>query len=299
MNRYIYWIGALMVLVSAFCFALKGIFIKMAYQYGIDSISLLTLRMVFSAPVYVVVAGYWAFQNPNAKFTPQQWGWVIGLGIVGYYVSSFFNFLGFQYITAGLERVLLFTYPTFVLIINALLRHKAITRLQLGALALTYTGILIAFFENFNSTEHQNLPLGSFWVILSGLTYAFYLVGTDSVLGQVNVQKFTSFAMLSATVVTVGHCFWTNGLQIWHYPADVYWITIGMAIFSTAIPTFLLAAGLKRVGASNTSILNSIGPIFTIMLATTVLGENISLLQIFGTLLVLFGVFLIGWKGRK
>ncbi|MCU0338375.1 MAG: DMT family transporter [Spirosomaceae bacterium] len=299
MNRYAYWLGALMVLVSAFCFALKGIFIKMAYEYGIDTISLLTLRMGFSAPIYAVVAASWAAKNPDAKFTKPQWWWVAGLGIWGYYVSSYLNFLGFHYITAGLERVLLFTYPTFVLIINAVVRKKSVTRLQVGALALTYAGILVAFFENLDTGQNQNVGLGALWVILSGLTYAFFLVGSEKTLGQIDTQKFTSYAMLSATVATLVHCFLQNGLRIWHYPARVYWIALGMAIFSTAIPTFLLAAGIKRVGASNTSIINSIGPIFTIFLATTALGEYISWLQIFGTLLVLFGVFLIGWKGKK
>jgi len=300
MNRTNYWVGALMVLVSAFCFALKGIFIKMAYEFHIDTISLLALRMGLSAPIYLFVAFRLAAKQPaQAKFTPNEWLWVAGLGVWGYYVSSYLNFLGFKYITAGMERVLLFTYPTFVLFINAIFRKKPVTQLQIGALALTYVGIALAFMENIDSHQQTNLPLGAFWVILSGLTYAFFLVGGDKTIAQVGPEKFTTYGMLAAAVATFLHCWVANGLQIWHYPAQVYWIGLAMAIFSTAIPTFLLAAGMKRVGASNTSIINSIGPIFTIFLATTLLGETISALQIFGTLLVLLGVFLIGWKGKK
>ncbi|MFN4146954.1 MAG: DMT family transporter [Runella sp.] len=299
MTQKNYWLGAAMVIFSAFCFALKGIFIKLAYQYPIDTISLLTLRMGFAAPFYVLVAFRLWYQRKVPIFSQKDWFWVVGLGVLGYYVSSYLNFLGFHYISAALERVLLFMYPTFVLIINVVLRGKKVTHLQLVALTLTYSGIFLAFSENIGAISAQNLTLGAFWVILSGLTYAFFLVGSDKILTHIGSEKFTVFAMLSATVAVFLHCLMANGFQIWHYPIQVYLIGLGMAIFSTVVPTFLLAAGIKRVGASNTSLLNSIGPIFTIFLATIVLDEFISLLQILGTFLVLLGVFLIGWKGRN
>ncbi|TAH13807.1 MAG: DMT family transporter [Runella slithyformis] len=294
-----YWTGVFLVFCSAFCFALKGIFIKMAYQYGIDSISLLTLRMVFSAPIFASVAYRLSTKTNQVKVSQLQWRWVVALGVWGYYVSSYFNFLGFQYITAGLERVLLFTYPTFVLLINAVFRKKKITSTQAAALLLTYAGILLAFLQNTGVLQQKDLLLGAFWVILSGFTYAIYLVGSDGIISQIGPQKFTAYAMLAATVPTVLHCALANGLNIFHFVPQIYWIGITMAILVTALPTFMLAEGIKRLGSSNTSIINSIGPVFTIVLATSVLGETISGLQIVGTLLVLLGVFLIGWKGKK
>jgi drug/metabolite transporter (DMT)-like permease len=294
-----YWTGAFLVLCSAFCFSLKGIFIKSAYQYGIDSISLLTLRMAFAAPFFAFVAYRLTRQPTHTHLSNKQWWSVAALGIWGYYVSSYFNFLGFNYITAGLERVLLFTYPTFVLFVNAIFRKKKISSLQSVALLLTYAGILLAFWQNTDIGQQKNLFWGAFWVILSGFTYALYLVGSEGVIPQIGPEKFTSYAMLAATVPTFLHCFAANQLNIFDFQPQVYWIALAMGIFSTALPTFMLAEGIKRLGSSNTAILNSVGPVFTIVLATFVLGETISGWQMVGTFLVLLGVFLIGWKGKK
>lgn len=299
MTKSYYWVGTLLVFFSAFCFALKGIFIKLAYQYHIDTISLLALRMGFALPIFVFFAIRFSSKSQNVKFSRTEWIWVAALGITGYYFSSFFNFEAFNYISASLERILLFIYPTFVLIINALFRKKPITRLQLLALGLTYTGILIAFLQNVEAGQQKNLLLGAFWVILSGFIFALYLVGGDKIIPQVGPQKFTVYAMISATIPTLIHCFWVNRFQIWHYPVEVYWIGITMAIVVTVLPTFALAEGIKRIGSSNASIIASIGPIFTIFLATYILDEYISLHQVFGTLLVLLGVFLISWRGKK
>lgn len=299
MTRPYYWLGAIFVFFAAFCFAMKGIFIKLAFRHEIDAISLLTLRMGLSVPFYGLIAWWLSSQKDNVRFTPKQWLWVVSMGITGYYFASYFNFLAFHYITASLERILLFIYPTFVLLINAFFRKKAITKLQIGAVALTYTGIVLAFAQNVDSSQQKDLFWGSFWVIISGLVYAVYLVGSDKIISQIGAQKFTAYAMIAATVPTVVHCFVENGLHIGHYPSEVYWIGLVMALFITVLPSFALTEGIKRIGSGNAAIIASIGPVFTIFVATVVLGEQISALQIVGTLLVLLGVFLIGWKGNK
>ncbi len=297
MSRF--WIGFILVFLSAFCFACKGILIKLAYQYQIDSISLLTLRMLFALPFYVGMALHLAWRGPPAPvLTLRQWIVLGLLGITGYYFASFFNFLGLVYVTASLERILLFTYPTFVLLLNAVGFGQRVTRLQLVALLLTYVGILIAFVGNVDHTKQNNILLGAFWVILSGLVYAIYLVGSDRMIARVGSQRFTCYAMIAATVPTVLHCAWQNGLHLSAFPRPVYWLGLSMGIFVTVIPTFMMAEGIRRVGSGNTSIIGSIGPIFTIILSALVLHERITGLQLFGTLLVLGGVFLIGWKGK-
>ncbi|RYC67652.1 DMT family transporter [Spirosoma sordidisoli] len=293
------WIGFLLVFLSAFCFACKGILIKLAYQYSIDSISLLTLRMLFALPFYIGIAVHLSRMAPAPSLSGRQWGLLAILGITGYYLASFFNFLGLVYITASLERILLFTYPTFVLLMNALGFGRRVTRLQLLALLLTYAGILVAFVGNIETTRQTNVLLGGFWVVLSGLVYAIYLVGSDRVIVGVGPQRFTCYAMMAATVPTVLHCALENGLQLGGYPWPVYALGLGMGIFVTVIPTFMMAEGIRRVGSGNTSIIGSIGPIFTIVLSTTILQERISWQQMVGTLLVLTGVFLIGWRGNK
>jgi drug/metabolite transporter (DMT)-like permease len=299
MTRTSYWIGAFLVFLAAFCFAMKGVLIKLAYQYSIDSISLLTLRMLFALPFYVGIALNLAKKSPPVQLTIRQWITLAMLGITGYYFASFFNFLGLVYITASLERILLFVYPTFVLLMNALGFGRRVTRLQLFALLLTYGGILLAFVGNIETTQQKDVLLGAFWVILSGVVYAIYLVGSDRMIARIGSQRFTCYAMIAATVPTVLHCIIENGLHLGGYPLPVYALGLSMGIFVTVIPTFMIAEGIKRVGSGNASIIASIGPIFTIILATTILHETISTEQIIGTLLVLTGVFLISWRGNR
>ncbi|WP_428653730.1 DMT family transporter [Runella sp.] len=299
MSKTYYWLGVFFVFFAAFCFALKGIFIKLAYRYEIDTISLLTLRMGIALPFYLFFAFRVSSKENNVRLNMREWAWVAGLGVIGYYISSYFNFFGLNYISAGLERILLFIYPTFVLLINAVFLKKKVTKVQLMALGLTYSGILLAFLQNIEPGQQKNVALGAFWVILSGLTYSLFLVGGDRVIPKVGTQKFTVYAMIAATIPIVIHCFAVNRLQIWQYPPQVYWIGLCMAIFVTVLPTFAITEGIKRVGSGNASIIAGIGPIFTIFLATGILGETIAPLQILGTLLVLLGVFLISWKGKK
>lgn len=297
--RFRYWTGALLVFLAAFCFALKGVLIKIAYSYSIDSISLLTLRMVFSLPFYGLIAFRLSRRLPPARLSVRNWVWVGVLGATGYYLASYANFLGLVYIQASLERILLFVYPTFVLLLGATLYRRRVTRLQVVALALTYSGIIIAFVPNLGLSGQKNIWLGAFWVILSGLIYAVYLVGSDSMIPRLGSQRYTCYALMAATLPIILHCWAANGLALFHYSMPVYALSLLMAVVVTVIPTFMMSEGIKRVGSGNASIIGSIGPIFTIVLATTLLGEVISLYQLIGTALVLFGVFLIGWKGRK
>jgi drug/metabolite transporter (DMT)-like permease len=302
-TRSQYWLGAFLVFLAAFCFAMKGILIKLAYQYSIDSISLLTLRMLFALPFYVVIALNLNRKLPPARLTTREWLVLAMLGITGYYFASFFNFLGLVYITASLERILLFVYPTFVLLLNAMggfgRQAARPTRLQVVSLGLTYAGIILAFVGNIETSAQKNVLLGAFWVILSGLVYAVYLVGSDQMIARVGAQRFTCYAMMAATAPTVLHCLVQNDLQLGGYPEPVYWLGMSMGLFVTVLPTFMIAEGLKRVGSGNASIIASVGPIFTIFLSTSILHETISLAQIIGTLLVLLGVFLIGWRGNS
>lgn len=298
--RTLYWVGALCVFLAAFCFALKGVLIKVGYSYGVDSIDLLTLRMLFSMPFYLGTLLWLSRRLPPLHLPANQWAMVALLGVTGYYLASYTNFLGLLYIDASLERILLFCYPTFVLLMNAVVLKRRVSGLQWLALALTYIGILMAFLPHLSSDENAHaIWLGAFWVVLSGLIYAIYLVGSDTMIPRLGSQRYTCYALLAAVVPTVIHQAIENGLQLGHFPLRVYGLGLLMALVNTVIPTFLMSEGLKRVGSSNASIIGSIGPIFTIVLATSILGEHISGWQFIGTVLVLAGVFLIGWKGRK
>lgn len=299
-SRTRYWVGVLCVFVAAFCFALKGVLIKIGYRYHVSTIDLLTLRLLFSLPFYAGTLLWLARRLPPVHLPANGWVWVGTLGILGYYVASYTNFLGLLYIDASLERILLFCYPTFVLLMNAFFAKRRVSGLQWLALALTYLGILLAFLPHLGRGESQRaIGLGAFWVVVSGLVYAVYLVGSDSMIARVGSQRYTCYALLAATGPAVVHNALENGLQLGHFPRQVYGLCLLMALVNTVVPTFLMAEGIKRVGSSNASIVGSIGPIFTIVLATSMLGEHIAGWQFIGTALVLAGVFLVGWKGKK
>jgi len=239
-----------------------------------------------------------ARQGPTGPLTRKQWVILFLSGITGCYAASFLNFLGLVYITARLERILLFADLTFVLILNALNSGRPISRLQVVALGPTYTGIVIAFTGNIDATVQKDIMPGAFRVVLSRLVYAIYLVGSDRMIARLGAQRFTSYAVMAATVPAVLHCAFRNGLDLLQYPMPVYVPSLSMSAFATVIPTLMIAEGIRRIGSGDTSTVGSVGPIFIIALSVTILNELISREHIMGTLPFLAGIFLVNWRGK-
>ena len=308
--------GFLISLGGAILFSTKAILVKLAFRAThVDALTLLTLRMLLSLPFYLVAAFWGNRQQGNVRMTRRQWFWVVVLGLLGYYVSSFLDFVGLQYISAGLERLILFLYPSFAVVINAVAFRQRISRIQYAALALSYTGIGIAYFGELHiDTGNPNFYWGSFLVFLCAVTYAFYLSGTGRMVPVLGAAKFTTYSMLTATAAVLLHFFLrqaagghgqvTGGQfapqslagggsgTLWGYG-------ILLALVATVIPSFMLSAGMKRIGANNAAIVTSVGPVSTILQAHFFLGDAIFMEQVVGTVLVIIGVLMIGWKGRK
>jgi drug/metabolite transporter (DMT)-like permease len=299
--------GFLISFTGAILFSTKAILVKLAFHTThADAVTLLALRMLLSLPFYLLAAFWGSRQSGNIRMTPRQWFWVIGLGLLGYYLSSLFDFLGLQYISAGLERLILFLYPSFAVLINAALFRQRISRVQILALVLSYTGIGIAYFGELRiDTGNPNFYLGSFLVFLCSITYAFYLSGTGRMVPVLGAAKFTTYSMLTATLGVLTHFFVRqafgghaalptggNSGMLWGYG-------ILLALVATVIPSFMLSAGMKRIGANNAAIVTSIGPVSTILQAHFFLGDRIFAEQIVGTVLVIIGVLLIGWKESR
>jgi drug/metabolite transporter (DMT)-like permease len=219
---------------------------------------------------------------------------VLALGLIGYYLSSYFDFLGLQYITAALERLLLFIHPTFVLMIAAVLFKRRVTRRDVVAVVLSYLGIGLVFGREV-LTQPGNVALGAFWVLLSALFYAVYLVGSGRVVGRVGSMRFACYAGLVSSVALVSHYLITTPDRsvILSQPEPVYWLSLLMATVSTVLPIVLTAEGIRRVGASHASIVASVGPVATIFLGFVFLGEEITAIQLAGAALVLAGVLAI------
>ncbi len=286
-------VGALYVTVAAIAFSGKAIIIKLAYRYGVDALTLLALRMIFSAPLFFALA-WWAGRRGGVQpLAARDRNAVFVLGLVGYYLSSYCDFLGLQYITAALERLVLFLYPTFVMLFSALLFGRRITARDVMAVALSYVGIAIVF-ANDLATQPGNVALGSAWVLGSALLYATYLLGSGRLVGRVGSLRFACYAGAVSCVGVVAHFFATRpAALIASQPAAVYGYSALMAVASTVMPIVLTSEGIRRIGATHASILGSVGPVATIFMGFAFLGEAITAVQLAGAALVMAGVLAI------
>ena len=292
--------GFILAIAGSIMFSTKAIIVKKAFaDTHTDALTLLMLRMVFALPFFIGAAILSSNKKDNVTITPKQWGSIIGLGIFGYYLSSLFDFIGLQYISAGLERLILFLYPSFVLLINASIFRQKISGVQKIALALTYVGIAIAYVGELGADyNNPHFLLGSMLIFICAITFAIYLVGSGKVIPLVGATRFTAYAMLASTAGIFLHFFMVGNYN--NMPAGNSFWGYGflLAIVATVIPGFLVSNAMKKIGSNNVAIISSIGPVSTIIQAHFILGERIFFEQVIGTMLVIAGVILTGWKGR-
>ncbi|NOT76288.1 MAG: DMT family transporter [Cyclobacteriaceae bacterium] len=294
--------GVLIALAGAICFSTKAIFVKLAYRdTEVDAITLLALRMIFSLPFFVISAFVSSSKSSNVRFTAGQWIQIAIIGCLGYYVSSLLDFLGLQYVTAGIERLILFIYPTLVLLMSAAIFKVKINRLQWIALIITYAGLMISFFGeiNFHSSHNSNFMLGSLLIFICAFTYAAYIVGSGRLIPIVGASKFNSYAMSFAAAGVLLHFFFTSETSLLHLSGMTYGYSFLMAVLSTVIPSYLVAESIKRIGSDNAAIVGSVGPVSTILMAYFFLQEPVFLTQLIGTGLILTGVLLISRQKSK
>ncbi|MEM8566703.1 MAG: DMT family transporter [Bacteroidota bacterium] len=292
MKAYKGWILAVAVVAIVF-FSAKAVFVKMAYRYEIEAIPLLLLRMAFAFPVYLVLA---FIKKPNRPkdIILKDYLWVIGLGFIGYYLASLTDFFGLEYIKASLERIILFIYPTLVIFITRIFFGRKPGKWQVVAIVVSYIGILITFVDELElSGDKDGVWIGGLLVFLSAFCYASYLVGSGWLIPKFGSVAFTSYAMIVSTVCVFLHFGLTQPLDLSGYPIEVYGLAFGMAIISTVIPSYLVSVSIKHLGASTFSILGSLGPISTIVLANIFLDESLTLLQLFGALIVIAAVLIV------
>jgi drug/metabolite transporter (DMT)-like permease len=256
--------------------------------------------MGFALPFYLIILLIEKNKTPiNKSVKKKHWLWMLAMGIIGYYLASLFDFWGLNYVTAGTERLILFLYPSLVLIISALFLKKKILKIQYIALLVTYLGIVCTFIPNLKMGLGSNLLFGSFLIFLSALTYAIYLIGSGELIPKFGIIRFTCYAMITSTIVVLIHHVAAGNGSLFNYPNEVYYLSITMAVMCTVIPSFLISGGIKKVGSGNASIIGSVGPIATIIMANIFLGEILNHWQIAGTLIVLGGVLMISWKGKS
>ena len=297
-----YFVGGIIIcFLGAVCFSTKAIFVKLAYRdTDIDPVTLLALRMLFSLPFFIFSAAVSSNKTTNVRFTQKQWIAVAAVGCLGYYVSSLLDFLGLQYITAGIERLILFIYPTLVLLISSIIFKIKITSRQWLALLVTYAGLIAACVPEIQGTgAGENFWKGSLLILVCALTYALYIVGSGKLIPVVGASKFNSYAMSFAAVAVLIHFFLTSSYSLLDQTAMVYMYSFAMAIISTVIPSYLISEAIKRVGSGNAAIIASVGPVSTILQAAIFLNEPVKTLQLLGTGLILAGVFMVGQRKQQ
>ncbi len=286
--------GILLVAFGAVMFSAKAIVIKLAYEtYDVDDITLLTLRFGFALPFFAIIAG-WRYKNGLFKgISRKDWGIIALLSMLGYYVASWFDFMGLQYITAGLERIILFIYPTLVVVFSRLFLGKIISRKALFALGITYLGVGIIAADP-HIFESENFIKGGSMILVSAVTYALYLVFGGEQINKYGSINFNSIAMLFSSVYVVLHFLVFSEKSLATLPLGLNVYGIILAIFCTVLPTFMVMEGIKLLGANLGSIVASIGPVSTIFLGYIFLGETFTIQELLGSVLVIVGVVLIG-----
>lgn len=290
-------VGVVISILGAVCFSTKAIVVKLAYlEYPVDAITLLAIRMLFSLPFFLVSAMLTSNKKDNVKFTSKQWMQVALLGCFGYYCSSLLDFEGLKFVSAGIERLILFIYPTFVLLISAVWMKRKVRTIEWIAVAVTYVGLFIAFAGEAIVQEDENFYVGSILILICAFTYAIYIAGSGSLIPVVGAVKFNSYAMSFAAGAVLIHFVLTSTQSVVGLPVSIYAYGFFMAVISTVIPSYLVSISIKRLGANTTAIIASIGPVSTILQAYWLLGEPVSAMEIAGTGFILVGILLISWK---
>ncbi|RYY76515.1 MAG: EamA/RhaT family transporter [Gammaproteobacteria bacterium] len=285
--------GVTFILIGTCCFAAKGILIKLAYRYGVNASPLLMLRMLFALPFYIAVA-IWLQTQKHKRLTNKEIWQIIGLGLLSYYISSLFDFMGLKYISAGLERLILYLYPTLVLLIFAFVKHKKIHTIEKLALAVAYAGVILVFVHDIRLNSSWQLTiLGSVLVFVSTITFAIFIVLAGDIIPRIGSLRFTAYGMMSACAGVIIHNFIVEEAQSIYQASSVYGLALLLAIFCTVIPSFLMNEGIRILGSGRAVTLGTIGPIITLFLGALILDETLGIIQLLGAALVIVGVALI------
>lgn len=287
--------GLLLAVIGTALFSLKSIFIKFAYQAGVDTTPLLTLRMLISLPFYLLILAWLLRKQETVKPLPKELLMIFGLGFLGYYLASWLDMEGLNYISAQLERLTLYTYPIMTTLLGWFFLREKITRTIMLALLLTYSGVLMLYFHE-ASQVGADATIGVLLVAGAALSFSIYVVLSKHMIGRFGSRLFTSLAMIASSVYILIHFSLTHEFSDLLIN-DAAWIyAFLLAIFSTLLPSYMVSEAIARIGASRTSIVGTAGPVFTIMLAVLLLDENFGWTHLAGMLLVVFGVSLLGKK---
>lgn len=291
--RQAFLAGLAIAISGAILFSAKAIVAKLIYRYDVDAVTLITFRMLFSLPFFAAVAVWKA--RTETPLSKADHGKIVVMGLLGYYLSSFLDFLGLQYISAGLERLILFLTPSFVLLISVVFLKKKITLPEWLALGTAYLGTVLVFMHDVR-LGGSNVALGGAFVLGSAVAYALYLLLSGDLVSRVGALRLVAYAMCVSSVACILQFFLLRPASMLVQPMPVYGLSVINAVFCTVFPVFLTMVAVSRIGPATTSQAGMIGPVSTLFLGALILGEPITGIQLAGTALVLAGIYLLSKK---
>ena len=288
--------GLVLAIFGSIAFSGKAIIVKLAYRYGVDAVTLIMYRMLFALPIFAVMA-WWASRGKEA-LTRKDWLGVLGLGFTGYYLASYLDFAGLAYISAALERLILYLNPTLVLLLGWLLYKKKMSSKQIGAMALSYAGILLVFGHElkFDGLTSSNTVLGAVLVFGSAVSYAIYLSYSGEMVKRLGSLRLVGLATTVACLLCIAQFAVLRPLSAMVVAPQVLWLSLLNATLCTALPVLAVMMAIERIGAPLAAQAGMIGPMSTILMGVFILGEPLNAWIIAGTVLVLSGVY---WVSRK
>ena len=281
-------------------FSGKAIIVKLAYRYGVDAVTLIMYRMLFALPIFAVMA-WWASRG-KTPLTRKDWLGVLWLGFTGYYLASFLDFAGLAYISASLERLILYLNPTLVLLLGLVLYRRRISAPQIIGMAISYSGVLLVFGQEMTLLG-QNQQVGAAWgtllVVLSAISYAIYLVYSGEMVKRLGSLRLVGLASTVACLCCILQFLVLRPLSAADVAPEVIWLSLLNAILCTAVPVLMVMMAIERVGASLAAQAGMVGPMSTILMGVLILGEPFTAWVAAGTVLVITGIFVFSRAGRR
>ncbi len=282
--------GLLLAAAGSIAFSGKAIIVKLAFRHGVDAVTLVMYRMLFALPMFLALA-WWASRG-KPPLTRKDWLGVLGLGFTGYYLASFLDFWGLQYVTAAFERLVLYLNPTMVLILGWVLYGKRITLRQAVAMAVSYSGVLLVFGHEF-TLQGSNVALGAALVFGSAISYAIYMSYSGQMVARLGALRLAGLATSVACVLCIAQFLVLRPLAAAQVAEPVIWLSLLNATACTALPVLLVMMAIERIGSGLAAQTGMIGPMSTILMGVLILGEPLNAWIIAGTVLVMGGVFLV------
>jgi drug/metabolite transporter (DMT)-like permease len=285
-----------MALAGSISFSGKAIIVKLAYRYQVDAVTLIMLRMLFALPFFAGMA-WWASRGKPA-LTGRDWAGIAGLGVSGYYLASFLDFAGLQYITASLERLILYLTPTLVMLLGWFLHRKGFTRMQAAGMAISYAGVLLVFGHEVR-LEGVNVALGTLLVFGSTVSYAIYLVYSGQLVQRIGSLRLVGYATSVACLCCIVQFFVLRPAgTAFDVAPEVIWLSVLNASLCTAVPVLLVMMAIERIGPAASAQAGMVGPISTIMMGVLILGEPFTAWIAVGSVLVIAGIFVFSRAAR-